>query len=1124
MRNFVHLHNHTDYSMLDGAARPEELIAAAAAQQMPALAITDHGNMFGAYDFYKLCQKAGVKPIIGLEAYLTPGTSRFDRVRVQWGDGGGDDVSARGAYTHMTLWAETTQGMLNLFRLASRASLEGVFYKPRIDRDLLHQYHEGIIATSGCPGGEVQTKLRVGRHEEAVAAAAEFQDIFGQGNFFIELMDHGIDVEKRTRDGLLEIARRIGAPLVATNDLHYVKAEDARVHDDLLCVQSSSLRSDKDRFHFDGEQYYLKSAAQMRALFAGHDEACDSTLLIAERCNAKFVEEEGRFMPRPALPEGETEESWLRHEALEGLIRRFGAPLPDVVRERAEYEIDVIVQKHYAGYFLVVSDYVRWAKSQGIGVGPGRGSGAGSLVAYAMDITEVDPLRFGLLFERFLNPERPSLPDFDIDFDDRRRGEVIDYVTRKYGTDHVAQIVTFGRIQSKQAVQDAARILGEPVSTGERMSKEMPEGAQGAHITLTDMVDPKSEYYRDAAPFRELVGSAPNYEQVFDVARGLEGLKRNWGVHAAGVIMSSVPFEDVIPIMRRDKDGAIITQFDYHSAEALGLVKMDFLGLRNLSTLSDTVENVRLNTGVAIDLDELMRDPSDPETYRLLREGNALGIFQMDSDGFQTMLRDMRADSFDDITAGLALYRPGPMGQNAHTIYAARKRGEQRVVPIHPDFEEAIGDILQPTYGLIVYQEQVMQIAQRLAGYSMGRADKLRKVMGKKDAAALAEEREPFMAAMLQRGYSQKAIDTLWEVLVPFASYAFNKSHSVAYAFISYWTAYLKAHYPVEFMAALLESAKRNRDRLTGYLNECRRMGIKVLPPDVNESEQRFAAVGSNIRFGFSAIKGVGEGVVRDMLRVRHELGPAIDFYDFMEKAPASACNKRVVEALIKSGAFDSLGHHRRTLMNIFMEVVDSMTQTKRNEEFGQGDLFGGTASQDGRQYPEIVEIAEWDRRTKLAFEREMLGLQISDHLLAGLDHVLGAYRTHTIDQLVSLNDGTFVTLCGQICNPPQRKQTKQGQLYAVIDLDDRHGQVTATVFPRVYETDGAAVVQDAVVQVQGSVYRREDRLEIKTRSVSSLDIDAFEDRPFTIALRSTRCTPQLVEELKSILLGHPGA
>ncbi|MDR0435839.1 MAG: DNA polymerase III subunit alpha [Propionibacteriaceae bacterium] len=1124
MLGFVHLHNHTDYSMLDGAARPEELIVAAATQGMSALAITDHGNMFGAYDFYKGCQKAGIRPIIGLEAYVTPGTSRFERIRVQWGDGGGDDVSSKGAYTHMTMWAETTEGMLNLFRLTSKASLEGVFYKPRIDRELLHRYHAGIIATTGCPSGEVATKLRVGRYDDALAAAAEFQDIFGRDNFFVELMDHGIPIEQRTRDDLLRVAHAIGAPLVATNDLHYVKSSDAQIHDDLLCVQAGALRSDTDRFHFEAQEFYLKSAAEMRALFIGREEACDNTLAIAERCQAQFVEEEGRYMPQPVLPEGETEESWLRHETEIGLIERFGSPLPDVVRERAEYELDVIVQKRYAGYFLVVSDYVRWAKTQGIGVGPGRGSGAGSLVAYAMSITEVDPLRFGLLFERFLNPERPSLPDFDIDFDDRRRGEVIDYVTHKYGTDHVAQIVTFGRIQSKQAVQDAARILGEPVSVGEKMSKEMPGGAQGVHITLADMVNSESKHYREAAPFRDLVSTSPNYQQVLDVAIGLEGLKRNWGVHAAGVIMSSAPFEDVIPIMRRDKDGAIITQFDYHSAEALGLVKMDFLGLRNLSMLSDTVENIRLNTGVEIDLDELMRDPSDAETYRLLREGNTLGIFQMDSDGIQTLMREMRADSFDDITAVLALYRPGPMGQDAHTTYAARKRGEQRVTPIHVEFVDSIGDILEPTYGLIVYQEQVMQIAQRVAGYSMGRADKLRKVMGKKDSVALEAEHEPFVAAMLERNFSREAIDALWEVLVPFASYAFNKSHSVAYAFISYWTAYLKAHYPVEFMAALLESVKGNRDRFTGYLNECRRMGIKVLPPDVNESEQRFAAVGGNIRFGLSAIKGVGEGVVADMLQARREKSQATSFYDFMEKAPASACNKRVVEALIKSGAFDSLGHNRRTLMSIFMEAVDSMTQTKRNEEFGQGDLFGGAASQGGKQYPEITVIDEWDRRTKLAFEREMLGLQISDHLLAGLDHVLANYRTHTIDQLSDLADGTKVSVCGQICNPPQRRQSKRGQLYAIIDLDDRHGQVSATVFPGVYEKDSEAVVQDNVVQLSGQVTHRGDIVEIRAKSVAALDLGSLEDRPFTIALRSTRCTPKVVGELKTILGRHVGA
>ncbi|MDR3069654.1 MAG: DNA polymerase III subunit alpha, partial [Propionibacteriaceae bacterium] len=624
--NFVHLHVHSEYSMLDGAARLNDLVKSAAQLEMPAIAITDHGNLFGAYSFYETAHKLAktgktaslVKPIIGLEAYLTPNTPRGERKRIQFGDGSGDDVSANGAYTHMTMWAQSTQGMQNLFRLASRSSLEGYFYKPRADRELLNEYAEGLIATTGCPSGEVQTYLRLGQYENALKSAAEFRDIFGADNFFVELMDHGLEIENRVRGDLLRLAKDLNLPLVATNDLHYVKQSDSVAHDLLLCVNSGSTVDTEDRFRFDGSGYYLKSAAQMRALFADLPDACDNTLAIAERCNVEFVEGSGTYMAKADIPAGETEESWFNKEVRRGLELRYPDGIPQYALDQVEYETGVIVGKGYQGYFLVVADFINWAKTHGVRVGPGRGSGAASMCAYALRITDLDPVQHRLIFERFLNPERPSMPDFDIDFDDRRRSDVIQYVTQKYGADRVAQIVTYGSIKAKQALKDSARVLGKPYALGEMLTKAYPKAMQGNELDLKKLFDPSDERYGEGNDFRMLVQSDPEAAQVLEAAQGLEGLKRQWGVHAAGVIMSSDPLLDIVPIMKRESDGAIITQFDYHACEALGLVKMDFLGLKNLTILDDALANVKANQGVDVDLEELGRTLDDPQTYELL--------------------------------------------------------------------------------------------------------------------------------------------------------------------------------------------------------------------------------------------------------------------------------------------------------------------------------------------------------------------------------------------------------------------------------------------------------------------------------------------------------------------------
>ena len=1127
---FVHLHCHSEFSMLDGAARLKDLVSGCEQHGMTALAVTDHGNVFGAYEWYKTAKGSPVKPIIGLEAYLTPKTHRSERKRVQFGDGTGDDVASKGAYTHMTMWASTTEGMHNLFRLSSRSSLEGFFYKPRADRELLNAYGRGLIATTGCPSGEVQTYLRLGQYEQALASASEFRDIFGDGNFYVELMDHGLDIETRVRADLLRLAKDLNLPLVATNDLHYVHSEDAVSHDTLLCVSAGANKDTPGRFKFDGSGYYLKSPAEMRQVFSNLPEACDNTLAIAEKCNLEFTEGMGPYMPKFPVPAGETEESWFHKEVRSGLEARFHGNVPEYAIQQADFEERVIIDKGYAGYFLVVADFINWAKRNGIRVGPGRGSGAGSMCAYAMRITDLDPVPHGLIFERFLNPERPSMPDFDVDFDERRRGEVIRYVTEKYGDDRVCQIVTYGTIKAKQAIKDAGRVLGKPFGLGEKITKAYTPPVMGKDVPIADVFNPQHKRYGEGAEFRELYESDPEVREVVDTARGIEGLKRQWGVHAAGVIMSSEPLIDVIPIMKREQDGQIITQFDYPSCESLGLVKMDFLGLRNLTILDDAVRNVKINRDVDLDLDELSVEMTDRASYELLASGETLGIFQLDGGGMRTLLRLMQPDNFEDISAALALYRPGPMGADSHTNYALRKNGRQKIEPIHPELLEPLKDILDTTYGLIVYQEQVQQIAQRVAGYSLGKADLLRRAMGKKKKEVLDAEFVPFSDGMRANGFSDAAIKALWDILVPFSDYAFNKAHTAAYGVISYWTAYLKANYPAEYMAALLESVKDDKDKSAIYLGECRRMGIKVLPPDVNESQGRFTPVGTDIRFGLGAIRNVGMNVVGGILEAREEHGRAHDFNEFLDHVPAVVCNKRVIESLIKAGAFDSLGHTRRGLMEVFEAKIDEVVDLKRNADRGQDDLFAGFfGDEEAGGGPALTaspvpDLPEWEKMTRLAFEREMLGLYVSDHPLQGLEHVLAANRDLGIQQLTA-DDGPRdgqVVICGMITGI-QRKQTKDGKAWAILTVEDLDAAVEVLVFNKAYMPVAMSLGTDVVVRIRGRIRDKDDSVEVTAQDVVFPDVTQRDDGPVTISLPTVRCTPEVVEQLRFTLRQHPG-
>ncbi len=1125
--SFVHLHVHTEYSMLDGAARLPELLARTAELEMPALAMTDHGNVFGAFDFYRQARSAGVQPIIGMEAYLTPGTHRSERRRVRWSKGGDDDVSGGGAFTHMTLLATSTAGMHNLFRLSSRSSLEGFFYKPRADRELLAEHAGGLIGTTGCPSGEVQTWLRIGDYERARQSAADFRDIFGADSFFLELMDHDLSIERRTREDLLRLGRDLGLPMIATNDLHYTDAEDADTHEALLCVQSGKTLADPNRFKFDARDFYLKSAAEMRSLWEDkHElrEACDNTLLVAERCEVAF-DESANYMPRFPVPDGHTEQTWFAAEVEKGLAERYPQGLSEAVRARADYEVGVIAQTGFPGYFLVVADFINWAKAAGIRVGPGRGSGGGSIAAYALRITDLDPLVHGLIFERFLNPDRVSMPDFDIDFDERRRGEVIRYVTDRYGDDRVAQIVTYGTIKAKQAVKDSSRVLGHPFAMGERVTKAMPPSVMGKDVPLARVFDPAHERYNEGAEFRGLYESDPDVRSVVDTAKGLEGLKRQWGVHAAGVIMSSHPLLDVVPIMRREQDGAIITQFDYPTCEQLGLVKMDFLGLRNLTVLDDALANIETNRAETVVLEDL--GLTDPATFDLLARGETLGVFQLDGGPMRSLLRSMRPDTFEDISAVGALYRPGPMGADSHNRYANRKNGREEVTPIHPELAEPLGEVLGETYGLIVYQEQVMAIAQKLAGYTLGQADLLRRAMGKKKKAELDRQFESFSAGMQERGYSAHAVKTLWDILVPFSDYAFNKAHSAAYGLVSYWTAYLKANYPAEYMAALLTSVRDDKDKSAVYLGECRRMGIKVLPPDVNESESTFTPVGTDVRFGLAAIRNVGHNVVSAVVAARTERGRFTDFTDFLSKVSALVCNKRVIESLAKAGAFDSLGHRRRALVAVHEDAVDAYVEIKRNEAIGQDSLFGGIDDDvlGGGSIAVADHVDEWDKMTLLGFEREMLGLYVSDHPLFGLEHVLSASSDCTVGELLTddeREDGSVVTVAGLVTSV-QRKLTRKGDTWAVVKLEDLEGGVDVMAFPATYQLAAPLLVEDAIVVVRGRLRRREDQPELHASEIKVPDLSQSALGPVVIALPAARCTAPTVEQLKDVLSTHPG-
>ncbi|KAA2258694.1 DNA polymerase III subunit alpha [Solihabitans fulvus] len=1127
--SFVHLHVHTEYSMLDGAARLKDMFAECERLGMTAAAITDHGNMYGAYDFYRQATAAGITPVIGIEAYLAP-ESRFNKKRVLWGDPGqkSDDVSASGAYTHQTIWARNNEGLHNLMRAASLASIEGQLGKwSRMDRELLAENSAGLMATTGCPSGEVQTRLRLGHEKEALQAASDWKDIYGAENFFVELMDHGIEIESRVRDGLLKVGKELNLPFVVTNDSHYTYPEERESHAALLCIQTGKTLQDPTRFKFDGSGYYLKSPDEMRAIDSSEawQQGCANTLLVAERVDTTGMFEFRNLMPRFPIPEGMTEDEYFRQEVWLGMERRFPGGIDEEHRRQVEFEIGVILQMGFPAYFLVVADFINWAKANGIRVGPGRGSAAGALIAYAMGITDLDPLAHGLIFERFLNPDRVSPPDIDIDFDERRRGDVIRYVTEKWGEDKVAQVITFGTIKAKAAIKDSARVLyGQPgYAVADRISKAMPPPVMGKDIPLSGVFDSTHKRYGEAAEVRTLYETDPQVKSIIDTGRGLEGLIRNAGVHACAVIMSAEPLTDHIPLWKRGQDGAIITQFDYPTCETLGLLKMDFLGLSNLTIIDDALKNIEISGKPPLDLDQVTLD--DKKTYELLSRGDTLGVFQLDGGALRDLLRLMRPDNFEDVSAVIALYRPGPMGANSHTNYALRKNGAQEITPIHPALVGGLGEVLDTTYGLIVYQEQVMAIAQKLAGYTLAQADLLRRAMGKKKKEILDKEYTGFEAGMIKNGYPADAIKTLWDILVPFADYAFNKAHSAAYGLVAYWTAYLKANYPAEYMAALLTTNSDNKDKSAIYLAECRRMGITVLPPDVNESERDFAPVGEDIRFGLGAIRNVGANVVDSITKARKEKGKYSDFSDYLRKVDTQACNKKVVESLIKAGAFDSLGHPRKGLHMIHTEAVDAIMDTKKAEAIGQFDLFGGGDTEEvGSIFDVKVPDEAWELKHQLALEREMLGLYVSGHPLNGVEHILESHSDTSIARILSgeVPDGSQVTI-GGILSTVTRRVNKNGEPWASAQLEDLVGGIEVLFFPKSYVVHGMSVLEDAIVLVKARVAKRDDRISLIANDLAVPDLSSAGTTAMRLKMFAAKCTPKVVTQLKDVLSAHPG-
>ncbi len=1078
---FVHLHCHTDYSLLDGACDIDQLMKITAEQKMPAVAMTDHGNLFGAVKFYNAAKAAGVHPVIGCEVYVS--------------QQGHKTRSDSDRYNHLVLLCENQEGYRNLIRLVSTAYLDGFYYKPRIDLDLLAGHSKGLIGMSACLRGHIAETILAGKYEDARRLAYTYSDIFGRNNFFLEVQDHHLEQDKRVTPELARLSQETGLALVATNDSHYLRREDARAHEILLCIQTGKSLTDPSRMRWNTPDFYLKSRDEMMELFGAElEDALDRTWEIAERCNVRLEKVKEPF-PRFDVPPEHTTDTYFEYVARQGFekrrprleaLRAKGILKHDLAEytERLDSEIRMIQKMRFSGYFLIVWDFIRYAKSKGIPVGPGRGSAAGSLVGYAMAITDIDPLQYGLLFERFLNPERVSLPDIDVDFCMHRRGEVIQYVTEKYGREQVAQIITFNTLGARAAIKDVGRVLEMPFADVDRITKLVPNVL---NISLTEAM-------KQEPGFGELGKKDPRVEEVLKVALRLEGLSRNCSVHAAGVVISPQPLKELVPLYKTNRD-EIVTQFDMSGLEKLQLLKMDFLGLTTLTLIQDALRLIEKRHGVTIVPEDLPLD--DKETYELFCKGFTSGVFQFESSGMRDILRRYQPSRLEDLTALNALYRPGPIQGGMVDDFIERKWGRRAVQYDLPDLKE----LLEETYGVIVYQEQVMQISNRLAGYSLGDADLLRRAMGKKKPEEMAKQRERFIQGALDRGLPQKKVEKIFDLMEQFAGYGFNKSHSAAYAYLAFVTAYLKAHYRVDFMAALLTSETGNTAKVVKYINECREMGIRILPPDVNHSDWSFTPDGEAIRFGLGAVKNLGQSAVDAIVAAQAAAGRFRSLHDFCEKVDLGSVNRRMIESLVKAGAMDSLEGTRSQKMAVIESAMENGQRVWRDRQHGQEGLFGEMMAAGEAPAAPLPNVPDWTDKEKLAGEKEMLGFWVTGHPLDRYSDKISELAAYDSGSLEGLNKGTEVTLCG-VLTGVTRKRNKEGKPWAAMTIEDRSGSVEAMVFASSYERLAAEVVEDQAVLIRGLVLPEENAAaKISVQDIVALD-NARVDLPEVISIR----------------------
>ena len=1058
---FTHLHVHTEYSLLDGSGKISELLPRAKELGMDSLAITDHGVMYGVIDFYKKAKEVGIKPILGCEIYVAPG-SRFDK----------ETKREENRYHHMVLLAETNEGYHNLVKIVTRGFTEGYYYKPRVDDEILKQYHEGIIALSACLAGEIPSYIIKDDYDNAVASARKYQEIFGEGNFFLELQDHGIREQTQVNTSLIRMSKELGIPLVATNDVHYIMAEDAQPHDLLLCIQTGKIVTDTDRMRYEGGQYYLKSEEEMKALFPYAVQALENTQRIAQRCNVDIVFGEQK-VPQFDVPGGVDAYEYLTGLCRKGLCKRYGQEPGKNLWERLDYELHTIREMGYVDYFLIVWDFIRFAKSQGIAVGPGRGSAAGSIVAYCLEITDIDPIRYQLIFERFLNPERISMPDIDIDFCYERRQEVIEYVYRKYGKEKVVQIITFGTMAARMAVRDVGRVLDIPYAKVDQIAKMIPmELGITIEKALGSNPDLKSAYQEDET-----------VKNLIDMSRRLEGLPRHTSIHAAGVVIGSKPIDEFIPLSR-GADNAITTQFTWPIIEELGLLKMDFLGLRTLTVIQDAERMISQRLGKEFTVKDMPMD--DPKVYEMIGQGKTEGVFQLESAGMKSFMKELKPGNLEDVIAGISLYRPGPM--DFIPKYVKGKQNRDSIVYSCPQLEP----ILAPTYGCIVYQEQVMQIVMELAGYTLGRSDLVRRAMSKKKGDVMARERHNFVygneeegvEGCIKRGIPEETANHVFDEMVDFAKYAFNKSHAAAYAVVSYRTAWLRCYYPVEFMAALLTSMMGNTSKITEYINTCRQMGIKILPPDINEGERGFSVSDGAIRYGLAAIRSLGVNVIDTMIREREENGPYKDLKDFMSRLSSKEINKRTIENLIKAGTFDSMGKTRKQQMLAYPTLLSEANREKKESISGQMSLFDFFSEEEKEQYAfHYPDVGEYEEEQKLALEKEVLGIYVSGHPLSAYMESMDRQITASSNQFLTEEEGRVtddtVYVVGGLVNEVTVKLTKTNQNMAFVTIEDLYGALEVIVFPRDYTAYREYLVADNRLYIRGraSVSEQEGKL-----------------------------------------------